>query len=426
VERIFERSAGIDVHRDTLVVTVRTRDQRSVEKTETRKFETFCDSIMSMILWLLECRVQVVGVESTGEYWKAAVQMMRQHGQGMLIWLVNPVQVKKVPGRKSDVSDSQWLSKLVMYGLVSPSYLPSAEQEDLRRLTRLRTKVVADQTRYSNRVVKYIEASGIKLASVCSDVLGKTGRRILNAILAGSTEPEALAELACGTLRSKKELLARAVQGTLSKATKFVLGELLGELDSTDRVLARIDAEIAKMLEPLSAEVELLKTVDGIDQVVAASILAECGADMSVFPSADHLASWSGLSPGSNESAGKPKSAPTRKGDKYLRTMMVQAANAAVRTKNSYWKDKFSQRVARLGHKKTIVAIGRSMLGAVYHILRDRVPYCRPDPKAPAPDKVARKLKTYTDKIRQLGYQVAFTPITPASAQIAEVPMTRA
>lgn len=410
MDRIYERSAGIDVHRDTLVVTVRINEHGRRDSTETRTFETFHDAVLELARWLVECQVQVIGLESTGDYWKAPVRVLQQHCPGTLIWLVNPAEVKKVPGRKTDRIDSRWLSKLVMFGLVSPSFLPSPDQEDLRKLTRLRAKVVMDQTRYSNRIVKYIEASGIKLASVCSDVLGKTGRRILDAILAGTSDPQALAELACGTLRTKKDQLARAVQGSISEATLFVLRELLGELDRTDQLLERLDAEIALRLRPLAREMELLKTVDGVSDIVASTILAECGADMSVFPSDANLASWGGFSPGSNESAGKVKSARTRKGDKYLRTILVQAANAAVKVKNSFWKQKFSQIFARLGHKKAIFAIGHKMLVAIYHILRDRVPYRRPEIKPPTAKKLAHMLKTYGERIRELGFDVVITP----------------
>ena len=410
MDRMYERSAGIDVHRDTLVVTVRIHEHGRRESTETRTFEAFHDAVVELTRWLVQCQVQVVGLESTGDYWKAPVRALLQHCPGMSIWLVNPAEVKKVPGRKTDRIDSQWLSKLVMFGLVSPSFLPSPDQEDLRKLTRLRTKVVADQTRYSNRIVKHIEASGIKLASVCSDVLGKTGRRILDAILAGTTDPQALAALACGTLRTKKDQLARAVQGSISEATQFVLHELLGELDRTVELLARVDAQIAQRLQPLAREMELLKSVDGIDDTVASTILAECGADMSVFPSAANLASWGGLCPGSNESAGKVKSSRTRKGDKYLRTILVQAANAAVKTKNSFWKQKFSQIIARLGHKKAIFAIAHKMLVAIYHILRDDIPYRRPEARPPSPKRLAQMLKTYGERIRELGFDVVITP----------------
>jgi transposase len=410
MDRFYERSAGIDVHRDTLVVTVRIHEKGRRESTETRTFETFHDALLVLSGWLLENQVQVVGLESTGDYWKAPVRVLQQQCPGTLIWLVNPAEVKKVPGRKSDRIDSRWISKLVMFGLVSPSFLPSPEQEDLRKLTRFRTKVVADQTRYSNRVVKYIEASGIKLASVCSDVLSKTGRRILDAMLNGTSDPQALAELACGSLRSKKDLLARAVQGSISTATSFVLRELLAELDRTDQLLERLDAEIALRLQSQSREMELLKTVDGVNEVVASTILAECGADMSVFPSAANLASWGGLSPGSNESAGKVKSTRTRKGDKYLRTILVQAANSAVKAKNSFWKKKFSQIIARLGHNKAIFAIAHKMLVAIFHILRDSVPYRRPEVKPPSPKRLAQMLKTYGERISELGFDVVITP----------------
>lgn len=410
MDRMFVITAGIDVHRDSFMVSIRTQGKGSRDQVETRKFETFHDSCLQLAAWLTEHGVECIGLESTGEYWRHLVHVLREACPKAVLWLVNPLQVKKVPGRKTDVIDSRWLSKLVMYGLVSPSFLPSASQEDLRRLTRMRTKVSGDRTRFTNRVIKQIEASGIKLASVCSDVLGKTGRRIIDAMLSGNTDPDSLAELACGTLRGKKDLLKRAVAGDISETSKFVLRKLLDQLDDAERLLQQIDERLATLLAPQAEEIALLKTVPGIDNIAAAAILAEIGPDMSVFPSADNLASWGGLSPGSNQSAGKPKNAPARKGDKYLRTILVQAAQSAVRAKGTFWKRKFGQLLPRLGHNKAIFAIARKILITIYFILRDRQPYKQPELAPPTPQKLQNMLKTYTQRLQELGFDVTLTP----------------
>ncbi len=410
MEEMFSVSAGIDVHRDTLMVSIRSRSKAKQDDMQTRTFETYHDSLVELTAWLAANDVEVVGLESTGVYWKPVVRELQQRSSRLIIWLVNPAEVKKVPGRKTDVSDSQWLSKLVMYGLVSPSYLASTEQDGLRMLTRLRTKVVADRTRSSNRVLKHIETSGIKLASVCSNVLGKTGRCIIDAMLEGVDDVAVLAGLAKGSLRNKKPALMRAVGGRLSGVCKFILRELLAQLDETQHHIDKIDAQISALLEPHVDEIELLKTVPGIDDVAAAAILAEIGGDMSLFPDADHLASWAGFSPGSNESAGKSKHAPARQGDKYLRTIVVQASQVTVRTKGTFWNGKFRQLLPRLGYNKAVFAIGRKMVVAIYHILRDQVPYKSPEPVPPSPEKLKRMIQNYTERLASLGLEVTVTP----------------
>ncbi len=410
MEILYEVSAGIDVHRDTVVVSIRNGGQHGKEQVQTRTFETFHDALLKMNEWLDEHEVPIVGLESTGVYWKPVVRVMQLHSPRRVIWLVNPAEVKKVPGRKTDVNDSQWLSKLVMHGLVSPSFVPSSEQEELRKLTRYRTRVIAEQTSCKNRVLKELESSGIKLASVCSDVFGKSGRAMLDALLEGNRSAREIAELARGRMRAKIETIERAVAGAFSVATKFVLGQLLGRYDQIQRDLDALDEQIQQRLAPYMPDVKLLQSVPGLDVVSIAAVIAEMGTDMSVFDAADKLAAWSGLSPGSNESAGKSKPTPARKGDKYLRTMLVQAAWAAVKTRGAFWKQKFRQLVVRLGPKKAIVAIARKMLVAIFYILRDAVPYCAPAPPAPSPQSVRRLV----ERLEELGYQV--TPRPAASA----------
>jgi transposase len=295
-----------------------------------------------------------------------------------------------------------------MHGLVSPSFLPPPELEELRKLTRYRTRLIAEQTSCKNRVLKELESSGVKLASVCSDVFGTSGRAMLQALLEGARTPSEIAELARGRLRSNLATRARAVDGGFSPATQFVLRQLLGRLDQIQADLAALDAQIQQRLGAYQPEVELLLKVPGLQLTSIAAIVAEIGPDMSVFDSADKLAAWSGLSPGSNESAGKPKAAPARKGDKSLRTMLVQAAWAAVKTRGTFWKQKFSQLVVRLGPKKAIVAIGRKMLVAIFYILRDSTPYRDPQPAPPSPKAIRRLI----ERVEALGFQVVPRPVT--------------
>jgi transposase len=414
MDRIFTESAGIDVHRDTLVVTVRRITGRR-EKTETKTFETFYDDVQKMVAWLATSGVQVIALESTGVFWKPVVRALQQGGRAA-IWLVNPLHVTRVPGRKTDVTDSQWLSKLAMYGMVRPSFVPSLEQQELRVLVRHRTRVVGDKTKWVNRAIKEIQAAGIKLDSVCTDPLGKSGRAMLEAILEGKLAPEQIAELAKGVLRAKMPNIRRAVQGSFSELSKLVLRQCLEQIDAMDALIAKIDEHIAVRMENHKDVADRLCEIPGINTTAVAAIIAEMGTDMSCFSSSKHLTSWAGLSPGSNESAGKHKNAPARKGDKYLRRIIVQSATAAVRTKNTFWKAKFG-RLMRLGKKKAYVAIGRKILTCIYHMLRTGQRYIEPVLPAPSTKQRDREIRRYLDRLRDLGLDVSVTANLPAPTE---------
>lgn len=409
MERMFEVAVGIDVHRDELSVSVRHRRAGMADRLDTKKFETFHDGLTAMTTWLKEQGAEVVGLESTGVYWQPVVRAIQSSLPQAVVWLVNPAQVKKVPGRKTDVSDSQWLSKLVMYGLVSPSFLAPVELQELRKLTRHRTKLTSDQTRYKNRILKELESDGVKLPSVCSDTLGKTGRALLDAMLKGETFDESsIARLARGNLRKKLPDLLRAVHCPLTPSTIVVLKQLLRRFDDLTSDISDLESEIRRLLSPMTADVQRLIQIPGVDEVAAAAILAEIGADMSVFPSAKHLASWGGLSPGSEESAGKPKKAPTRKGNKYFRTILVQVATCARKTKGTFWQRKFG-RLSRLGPKKAAVALARSLAGVIFHLLADRSDYREPDTIPPPPHRIRTRVAALTRQLEELGFKVALT-----------------
>lgn len=408
MERMFEVAAGLDVHRDTVAVSVRRR-LNSREEVKTRTFGTFHDDLNAMGQWLREQGAEVVGLESTGVYWQPVARAVRSHLAKALLWLVNPLHVRKVPGRKSDVSDSQWLSKLVMYGLVQPSFMPGEALQELRKLTRHRTKLCADQTRYKNRILKEMESSGIKLASVCSDALGTTGRALLDAMLSGDRLDEAaILARARGKLRNRAADLRRAVEAEISSSTRLVLRQLLRRLDDLSTDIADLQVQIAKLAAPMSSDIERLTAMPGIDEIAATAILAEMGTDMSLFHSAKHISSWAGLSPGSEQSAGKSKNAPTRKGNKYLRTILVQAAMAAKNTKGSFWQAKF-RRLARLGPKKAAVALARSMITAIFHMLRSSLPYREPNSIPPPPHRIRARVSALTAQLRALGFDVTLT-----------------
>jgi transposase len=363
--------------------------------------------------WLRFHGVTHVAMESTGVLWRPVFNVLEE---GHTLILVNAQHIKAVPGRKTDVKDSEWLSKLVMHGLVAPSFLPPAEQAELRQLTRFRTKAVGNQTRSKNRIIKELESSGIKLASVCSDPLGKSGRAMLEALLEGNKTVDEIADLARGKLRAKIPELKRALAGTFTEATRFILRQLLGGLSHIERDIHALDEQITQRLTPYQREVDLLLTMPGVNPVAVAAILAEIGPDMSVFEKADRLAAWGGVAPGSNESAGKPKRAPTRKGDKYLRTILVQAAQAGKNARGSWWRETYYRLVPRLGKPKTIMAIAHKMLVAAFYMLREGVPYRAPSSQPTPPAKAARLVQQYTKKLAALGFDVALSPIAALAA----------
>lgn len=404
----FSVVGGIDVHRDTVVVTVRRHRSDSDDALETRTFETFRDTLEEMCDWVIEQKVEVVGLESTGVYWMPVVRVLHERAPGLLVWLINPSDIKRRAGRKTDVKDSQKISELVMYGTVCPSYLATREQSELRRLTRSRTKLVADQTRYKNRVIKQLEASGVKLASVLSDSLGVSGRAMIEALLDGKTADET-AQLARGVARRNIELFKRALNGAFTPATAFVLRQQLKLLDNVEHHLQAIEQEIERLARTLTEERALLCTAPGIDEIASAAVLAETGSDVSVFPTAKHCTAWAGICPGSEQSAGKSKQAPARKGNKYLRTILVQCSWAAVRTTDSPYQAAFRRLCPRLGPRKAILAIARKMLTAIYYMLRNRKPF-QPPTAVPPPDHVReRLLRRHMKALQNLGFQVAVT-----------------
>jgi transposase len=404
---MYERCAGLDVHKKTVVACVLTPAGQ-----ETRTFGTMTAELLALADWLLACGCTHVAIESTGDYWKPVFNILEGTCE---VILVNAQHVKAVPGRKTDVKDAAWLAELLQHGLLRASFIPPVAQRELRDLTRYRSTFIRERVTLINRVQKLLEDANIKLAAVASDIMGVSGRAILAALIAGHTEPHTLAELAKGRLRSKREPLTKALEGRVKPHHRFVLTELLCQIDSLDETVARFDAQIQEISGPFEEAVGLLDTIPGIARHTAEMIVAEIGTNMSRFPSADHLASWAGVAPGNYESAGKRASGKTRKGNRFLRTTLVQAAHAAARTKDTYLSAQYRRLAARRGKKRAILAVAHSMLMMAYYMIQRQEPYREAGADffdRLQPEDTARRL---IKRLESLGYQVTLqNPSTEA------------
>jgi transposase len=372
MEVIHRCCCGLDVHARTVVACL-IKDG----KKQTRTFSTMTDELLLLSDWLSSEGCTHVAIESTGVYWKPVFNLL----EGVLeVVLVNARHVKAVPGRKTDVRDCEWLADLLRHGLLKASFIPPLEIRELRELTRYRQTLVREQASVANRVQRIIESGNIKLGQVASDVLGVSGRLMLRAVCEGETDGVKLAALARGKLKQKETELQRALSGRLSPAQRFVLRELLDRYDELEAALGRaseqIKQEVARCADPFVAEaVELLQTIPGVGERVAEVIVSEIGVEMRHFPSDGHLASWAGMSPGNNESAGKRRSGRTTKGNIYLRNALVQAAWAATHTKGTYLAAQYKRLVGRKGKNRALVAVGHSILVIIYHVLSRRESY---------------------------------------------------
>jgi transposase len=372
VERLIERCAGLDVHKASVTATVRVPGEQGGRRTETRTFRATTAGLVLLGDWLASFGVTVVGMESTGVYWKPVYYLLEDDFE---VWLLNAQHLKNVPGRKTDVADSVWICQLVEHGLVRPSFVPPKPIRELRDLTRYRKALLAERTREVQRLHKVLEDAGIKLASVASDPLGVSGRAMLEALVAGTHDPQVLAELARGRLRAKLPALREALEGRFGAHHGLLVGEMLARIDQMDETISRLSAEVARVVAPFSPLLALLMTIPGVSRRTAEVILAEIGPDMGRFPTAAHLASWAGVCPGNNESAGKHGSGRTRKGSKWLRVALVEAAHAAARTKASYLAAQYARLRGRRGPKKAALAVAHSILVIAWHLLSSGEPY---------------------------------------------------
>lgn len=372
MDRIVERCAGLDVHKDLLTACVRTPAAGGRREQETRTFRTSTRGLVQLADWLRSHAVTLVGMESTGVYWKPVYYLLEDEFE---CWLLNAQHLRNVPGRKTDVQDAEWICQLVEHGLVRPSFVPPREIRELRDLTRYRKAKIEERTREVQRLEKVLQDAGIKLSSVASEVLGVSGRAILDALISGTHDPELLAELALGALRRKLPQLREALEGRFTGHHALIVSQMLASIDFLDETVATLSERIEELVAPFSRQVELLDTIPGVNRRSAELLLAEIGADMSRFPSHRHLASWAGLCPGNNESAGKRKSGKTRKGSKWLRSGLIEAAKAASRSKGSYLSAHYHRIKGRRGSAKATVAVAHSILVSAYYILSRGVPY---------------------------------------------------
>lgn len=363
---------GIDVHAKTVVVCLIKHGKKQI-----RTYSTMTDDLLALSDWLTSEGCKHVAIESTGVYWKPVFNIL----EGSLeVILVNARHVKTVPGRKTDVRDCEWLADLLRHGLLRASFIPPLPTRELRELTRHRHTLVRDQTAVTNRIIKLAESANIKLAQVASNALGVSGRAMLRALARGEQNTTKMAELARGPLREKQGQLRRALRGNLTRSQRFVLTELLNQLEQLEAAVARVSGEISQQIEensdPFVKEaVRLLQTIPGVGEHVAEVIVSEIGTDMTRFPSDKHLSSWAGMCPGNNESAGKRKSGKTTKGSNYLRAALTQAGWAASHTKATYLAAQHKKLARRIGKKKALVAVGHSILVIAYHILKNRASY---------------------------------------------------
>jgi transposase len=372
MQAVVERGCGLDVHQATVVACLLVRRKKGTVHKQLRSFGTTTRELVSLRDWLVAEGCTHVGMESTGVYWKPVYAILEGAFQ---IVVANAQHVKKVPGRKTDVKDAEWLADLLCHGLLRPSFVPPKAIRELRDLTRYRRKLVEAQATERNRLLKVLECANIKLASVASDVFGVSGRLMIRALIEGQATPQEMAKLAKAQLRKKIQELEPALEGKLEPHHRFLLALQLNRVEAAEADLATLEEQIQQKLEPYAAQMALLDEIPGVNRGLAAVIIAELGVDMKVFESVSQLASWAGVCPGSNESAGKRKSSRTTKGNVYLRTALVEAAHCAAKTKGTYLRDKFYRLKARRGHKRAAVAIGHKILVATYHMLSQNVPY---------------------------------------------------
>src|SRR2546428_6491774 len=373
MDRLVERCAGLDVHKDSVAATVRVPGGGRERWQETRTFQTTTRGLLTLADWLESYGVTLVGMESTGCYWKPVFYLLEERFE---CWLLNPRHLRNVPGRKTDVQDSAWICELVEHGLVRASFVPPRPIRELRDLTRYRKAQIEERSREVQRLDKVLQGAGIKVSGVASETLAVSVRLMLDALVAGTHDPEVLAELARGRLRRRLPELREALVGRFrSDHHGLLVSQILAHIDYLDETIAFLSERIEQLIAPFSRQRELLETIPGIGRTAAQVLIAEVGVDMSVFPSSAHLASWAGQCPGNRESAGKRRSGKPRHGSKWLRTTLTESAKAASRSKGTYLSAQYTRLRGRRGPGKATGALRHSILVAAYHILERKVPY---------------------------------------------------
>jgi transposase len=396
---VHERCAGLDVHKKTVVACVLTPEGKEI-----RTFSTMTSDLLRLVEWLRERGCRAVAMESTGVYWKPIYNLLEAEDFEPMV--VNAQHIKAVPGRKSDVRDAEWIADLLRHGLLRPSFIPDRGQRELRELVRYRRCVVQERVREVNRLQKVLEGANLKLSSVASDVLGRSGRDMIAALCRGTEDPAALAALARGRLKQKSEQLQEALRGLVGPHQRFVLQEQLIHIDELEARIDRLNAEIEARLAPFEQVLQLLDTIPGVGRRTAEDLLAEIGTDMGRFPTHRHLASWAKICPGNRRSGGKAKHEHIGGGNPWLRSLLVEASRTAARCKDTFLASQYRRLVGRLGDARAIVAVAHSILIIAYHIIRDGKPY--QELGATFHDQRSQKaiVRRLTQRLEDLGFVV--------------------
>lgn len=408
---LYDRCAGLDVHKKTVIVTtLLTQPDGTVQK-QTRTFSTMTADLLALEEWLSALGITVVALESTGVYWHPVYNLLEE---GRTVILVNPQHMKAVPGRKTDVKDSEWLADLLRHGLLKASFIPPQPIRELRDLTRYRKSLTQARTQEINRLQKVLEGANLKLAAVVTDVLGVSARAMLEALIAGSADAEGLAELARGRLRAKLPQLRRALEGRTQAHHRFLLAQMLTHIDYLEEAIAQVQTEIDQRLQGYEEAVTLLQTIPAVKATAAATIVAEIGVDMRAFPSAKHLASWAGVCPGNKQSGGKRLSGRLTKGNRYMRAILAEVVWSITRTKN-YLAAQYHRLARRKGKRRAVMAVAHSVLVIIYHVLRDKQPYR--DLGEDYFDRLdtERVQRYHIHRLEQLGYTVTLLPAQGAA-----------
>ncbi|MFT4417323.1 IS110 family transposase [Fredinandcohnia humi] len=402
---MVEYACGLDIHKDSIVGCVLTPTTKEI-----RTFGTMTHDLLNLLDWIKGHHCTDVAMESAGVYWKPVYNVLECVNLNLLV--VNAQHIKAVPGRKTDVKDAEWIADLLRHGLLKSSFIPSRDQRELRELVRYRRSLIEERTREVNRLQKVLEGANIKLGSVASSVVGVSSRMMIEAMISGETDPAKLAQLALGRLKEKKDQLEYALTGIIGHHQQLMWELQLKHLDFLDEQIERLDEEVAKRLSPSEEDIKRIMTIPGIGRRSAEHLIAEIGTNMDRFPSAEHIASWAGMTPGHNESAGKKKSAKTRKGNKYLRSTLIEVGHAIGRKKKepNFLTSKYHRIASRRGKNRAAVAVGHAILKIIYHLLKKKETY--QDLGADYFDKrreetlVRRAIK----KLKTLGYDVDLKP----------------
>lgn len=407
---LYERCCGIDVHSKSVVCCLLSPD--IPEGKEIKTFGTMTDDLLGLADWLTQAKCSHVAMESTGVYWKPVFNIL----EGLMeVILVNAQHIKNVPGRKTDVSDSQWIAELLQLGLLKGSFIPPVEIRELREFTRYRKTLIRQRADQINRIHKLLETTNIKLGQVVTDITGVSGRAIIKAIAKGESDVEKLADLAEGRLRNKLPELRRALKGKLSTSQRFLLAEELFLIEQIEASIERCNEQIRQQIDPFFQSVQILDEIPGVDQKSAETIISEIGVDMSRFPTDRHISSWAGMCPGNNESAGKRKSGKTNHGSPWLRAALTEAAWAASHCNDSYLQAHYQRLVKRKGKKKALVAVGHSILVIAYHLLSEKIRYQDLGHDYFLKRDKAAEQKRLISKLETLGLKVTVEPLLKAA-----------